>query len=178
MAAADILASLTPECRALTQKVIADCAAAGLEFRPYFGARDPVTQAKLWRQSRSSATISAQMATLRGDGAPFLAQCILAAGPQNGPPVTGAIPGLSWHQYGQACDLVLVRNGVFDWDDAAAYAKFGGIVAAAKGKWGGDFGDNDHLQLFADEPLTHFKTMQAIDAEMKRLWPHVLGMTT
>lgn len=170
MTPAEVLASLTPECRALTEKVIAACAAEGLEFRPYSGARSPVEQARLWRQSRSTATINAQIAQLRASGCDFLADAIRDAGPQSGRPVTNAIPGLSWHNHRAACDLVLIREDELVWEDAAAYRKFGDIVDAAGGRGGWHFGDNDHLQLFRDEPLAHFKTMKAIDAAMRRLW--------
>lgn len=167
-----VLASLTPECRALTQRVIAACAAENLIMRPYFGIRDPITQAKLWRQSRSTVTINAEIASLRGQGCGFIADCLVKAGPQNGKWATNALPGLSWHQWGQACDLVSVMaDGNFDWDNERIYLRFGAIVNEVGGWWGGAFGDNDHLQRFRDEPLAHFGGMKAINDALKVAWP-------
>ena len=37
-------------------------------------------------------------------------------GPQKGDPVTNAIPGLSWHQWGEAVDCFWVVNNKAVWD--------------------------------------------------------------
>ncbi len=48
-------------------------------------------------------------------GAEFLAFCIESVGPQSGPEVTKAPPGLSWHQWGEAFDSFWVVNGDAEW---------------------------------------------------------------
>lgn len=96
--------------------LLAGCQAVGTIMRPYFGVRDPVTQGKLWRQSRDTATVDAMITSLRAAGANFLADCIENAGPSSGPWATNAVPGNSWHQYGEAMDCVWLRNGVENWD--------------------------------------------------------------
>lgn len=97
--------------RGQIQELLAQCSALGIEMRPFHTLRDPFEQARLWRQSRSTSEILAKLKQLRRNGAPFLAHVIESVGPQHGAPVTNAIPGLSWHQWGEAIDCYwLLRN--------------------------------------------------------------------
>lgn len=145
-------------------------------MRPYTTLRTPLEQAKLWRQSRSTEQIQAEILRLKTAGAPYLAKCIEKAGPQSGSPVTNALPGLSWHQWGEAVDCFWVVNGVAEW---SAVKKIGGVngyqVYAAQAKLlgltaGGFFTslkDWPHVQLdAAGSPLGRLSLVQ-IDAEMK-----------
>src|SRR6185369_14731386 len=59
--------------------------------------------------------IALKIASLRDQGAPFLAHCLESVGPQSGDPVTNAIPGLSWHQWGEAMDCVWIVDGAAEW---------------------------------------------------------------
>ena len=54
----------------------------GFELVPTSGMRDPWTQAKLWRQSRGRSEVDAKIASLRHDGASYLADILEAVGPQ------------------------------------------------------------------------------------------------
>jgi hypothetical protein len=45
----------------------------------------------------------------------FLAQCIERVGKQFGEHVTNAIPGLSWHQWGEAADSAWVVDNEVVW---------------------------------------------------------------
>jgi len=71
---------------------------------PLFTIRTPEQQARRWRQSRTSEEIGEKVNWLRAQGAPYLASVIEDVGPQFGPKVTNAIPGLCWHQWGEAID--------------------------------------------------------------------------
>ena len=158
------------------QQVLNTCAGKGVTMTPYFGVRTPQEQGKLWRQSRTAAQIQAKLAELRAAGANFLADCIERAGPQNGPDVTGAIPGLSWHQWGEAMDCFWRVNDKAEWSTtlggAANGYKIYAAVAQAAGLTAGGLWpsrkDWPHVQLrAADSPLKVGMTILQVDARMK-----------
>ena len=95
---------LQPKLQEQVRELLDACIARGVEMRPYCTVRDPLDQAKLWRQSRTTTTIATQIKKLRDEKAYYLADCLTNVGPQDGRHVTNAIPGLSWHQWGLAVD--------------------------------------------------------------------------
>jgi peptidoglycan LD-endopeptidase CwlK len=101
--------------RGQIQELLTKCGTQGIEMRPFHTLRDPFEQARLWRQSRSSAEIQAKLKQLKRKGAPFLAHIIESVGPQHGQPVTNAIPGLSWHQWGEAIDCYWLLRNKAEW---------------------------------------------------------------
>ena len=101
------LEDLLPEFRTKVEAALASLTAEGLVFRPYFTLRDPVTQARLWRQSRSGAVVRQTIGQLRDQRCDFIVACFERAGPSDGPWATNALPGQSWHQYGEAVDCFL-----------------------------------------------------------------------
>lgn len=146
-------ALLDPGFRADVERLIAALAAQGHDFRLSTTLRTPWQQARLWRGSRSRAVISARIVDLRSSGAGYLADVLEAVGPQSGPPVTRAIPGLSWHQWGEAADLFLVERGVASWDDGHAGYHALAITAESLGLVSGrSFGDPPHVQARRTEP--------------------------
>ncbi|MEO5938977.1 MAG: D-alanyl-D-alanine carboxypeptidase family protein [Sphingomonas sp.] len=98
------LDGLDHDFRAKLGVCLAHCADRGAVMVPYFGIRTPIEQGALWRQSRSVQEVAARIAELHAKGAPYLAHAIDAAGPRHGPHVTNAVPGYSWHQWGEAMD--------------------------------------------------------------------------
>jgi peptidoglycan L-alanyl-D-glutamate endopeptidase CwlK len=86
-----------------------------IEMRVYCSDRNLLDQAKLWRQSRTRKTIDGACEQLRAAGAPYIAHIIEIAGPQFGPRVTNAVPGNSWHQWGEAIDAVWIVDGKAEW---------------------------------------------------------------
>jgi hypothetical protein len=158
------------------QQVLSGCAQKGVVMTPYFGPRTAQEQAKLWRQSRTASEIQAKLAELRAAGANFLADCIDKAGPQNGPDVTGAIPGLSWHQWGEAMDCFWRLDDKAEWSTTRGGAANGyriyAAVATSAGLTAGGLWtsrkDWPHVQLRkAASPLQAGFTLQQIDARMK-----------
>lgn len=159
------------------QAVIAACAARGVKMQPYFGVRDPWVQARFWRQSRSRAECDAAIADLEAKGAPYLAKVMRDVGPQpDGPKITGALPGFSWHQWGEAVDAFWNVGGAAEWSTTklvngvngyhvwAAQARDAGLNAG--GFWN-SLKDWPHLQLRgAASPKSQF-TVPQIDAAMK-----------
>jgi hypothetical protein len=125
--------------------------------RPYFTTRHPVEQARLWRQSRTTHQIDVKIAELRAMGADYLSQCLVDAGPQHGPRVTGAIPGLSWHQWGEAVDCF--------WERVPNEAEW----SARKSALGG--GENGYW-IYAQTAVVMGLTAGGMWHSLKD-WPHV-----
>ncbi len=89
---------------------------------PVCGYRSLVEEAKLWRQSRSTAEILEKIAQLKSDNCDYLAGILESVGPCNGPWATNTIPGLSWHNWRQAIDFAWEDKGFIDWNgDSDAY---------------------------------------------------------
>lgn len=109
------LDGLQPEFRQNVLNLIANLAAKGIEMRPCAALRKPDEQAILWRQSRAKEEIEAAIAKLRSQGGDFLADTLQNVGPQHGEHVTNALPGFSWHQWGEAVDCFWVVNGTAEW---------------------------------------------------------------
>lgn len=149
----------------------------GVEMRPYFGLRTPLEQAKLWRQSRSTEEIDSGIARLRNGGANFLADVLRDAGPQHGPHVTNALPGLSWHQWGEAVDCFWAVNGVAEWSATKivdgingykVYAQRAKLMGLEAGGFWNSIKDWPHVQLRPEpSPTVAGLTLAEIDEEMR-----------
>lgn len=114
------LRDLTAEFRPRVDVVLEDCAARGVEMRPFFTIRSPHEQARIWRRSRTGGQIGRAIARLRDAGAPWLADVLDGVGPQYGNWGTNALPGQSWHQYGEALDCYWLVDGEVSWDTTDA----------------------------------------------------------
>jgi peptidoglycan LD-endopeptidase CwlK len=158
----------------------AACLDDGVTVRAYYGLRDPVEQGRLWRQSRSSADVEAAIDKLEQQGAPFLADCLAAAKSTTGPWATNALPGQSWHQFGEGMDYTWIVNGEVDWtvnltDPKNGYATLirnAPIVGLVSGV---SFKDYGHVQKrTGGSPMAYGMTMIEIDAAMKAKFPDLL----
>lgn len=120
----------------------------GLKFRITFTLRTPMEQGALWRKGRGRAEIDKKIADLRRQGCDYLADCINLPGPQQGRKVTNAIPGLSWHQYGEAADVLAYRDGeLLEDGEDEAYRVVLREAAKAQGLYTGySWGDAGHVQ--------------------------------
>ncbi len=168
------LEDLLPEFRTKVEAALASLTAEGLVFRPYFTLRDPVTQARLWRQSRSGAVVRQTIGQLRDQRCDFIVACFERAGPSDGPWATNALPGQSWHQYGEAVDCFLEdAQGHAVWE-SRNYARFGAVGDAGGMWWGGHFGDNDHWQNRRTEPPAAFGSLKEINDRLEQDWPDLL----
>lgn len=163
--------------RAKVEELIQSCLGDGVIMRPYFGLRSLDEQAVLWRQSRATEEIAAAVERLQQSGAPFLAEVLQRVGPQHGPHVTNALPGLSWHQWGEAVDCFWALNGQAEWsatkivDGINGYRFYANRARSmgldAGGLWP-SFKDWPHVQLrAAGSPVSAGMTMAQINAEMK-----------
>jgi hypothetical protein len=118
-----------------------------------------------------------KIARLRSLDADFLAFCLESVGPQpSGPNVTGSIPGLSWHQWGEAMDCFWLVNGDDEWSVDlkinglngfrvyAAEARQMGLTAG--GLWQ-NFKDWPHVQLKSAGSPTDVMSLADINRIMK-----------
>jgi len=160
----------------------------GVEVVPYCTIRDPLQQAREWRSTRSSSTVKRKITELKNKNAPFLAKCIKFVGPQsaNGRRghVTNAIPGFSWHQWGEAVDSYWeIQPGVAAW---SAHKKYGfefnayremERIAEEMGMrgLGSELGDWPHVQFRAEgSPKTAGVSIVEMDSEMEARYGHLL----
>lgn len=173
---------LVPEFRTSIEQLLENCAKRGCTMRPYMGIRTPQEQGKLWRQSRSIEQIRAKIKELRSQGANFLADCIEKVGPQNGRHVTNAIPGLSWHQWGEAVDSFWLVNGEAEWSISRkvngvngyrVYAEEARELGLTAGGFFTSIKDWPHVQLSeAAGPRGVKGGITDIDAAMKEMFGH------
>lgn len=169
---------LDPALRSKLDGLLSTLNGMGVEMRPYFGLRTPAEQAILWRQSRSREEIAAAISRLKLGGAKYLAAVLEEVGPQHGPHVTNALPGLSWHQWGEAVDCFWAVNGAAEWspdrliDGINGYHVYARKAADAGLDAGGlwnSFKDWPHVQLrSAGSPISAGMTFVEIDEQMRR----------
>lgn len=145
---------LVPQLRARVIALLQNCRLRGIEMRPYETVRTPQEQGKIWRQSRTREQVQRKIHELRNAGAPFLAFCIESVGPQSGRHVTNAVPGLSWHQWGEALDCFWVVDGEAEWSTTVTINGLNGYKVYAE--------EADRLDLTAGGLWPNFKD-----------WPHV-----
>ena len=156
------------------EATLADCARQGITMVPYTGIRDPWEQARLWRQSRATAVVNQAIARLASDGARFLAAVLRDVGPQGpGPRVTGALPGFSWHQFGEAIDCYWQVDGRAEWNDLTGYriyAESGVRQGLTAGGYWSSLRDWPHLQLRSSGSPGAVYSTPEIDDRMRRVF--------
>lgn len=174
------LSKLSNDFRPRVQTLLDRCAQEGVIMRPFFTIRHPVEQAGMWRQSRGREEIEAKIAFLNHAGARYLADCLVKAGPKNGPKITGALPGESWHQWGEAVDCFWLVDGKANWSVTDHGARNGYLIYAdiAKelgltpgGHWN-KFKDWPHVQREAQFVTDQYSWIE-IDAEMRNRFDRV-----
>ncbi|MGH7788121.1 MAG: M15 family metallopeptidase [Candidatus Binatia bacterium] len=175
------ISDLVPAMRGPATTLVQRCAAKGVEMRVSATLRDPFEQARLWRQSRAIEEIKARIKELKQAGGPFLAHCLESVGPQSGKKVTGAVPGFSWHQWGEAMDVFWVVNGAAEWSSSKKVNGVNGyqLYAAEAVKLGLDAGglwnslkDWPHVQLQkASSPAKLFSVVDIDRAMAKKFGP-------
>jgi hypothetical protein len=166
---------LTPEFRKVVKELLSKCNASGYPMQPFYTLRTPYEQGILWRQSRSRQEIEEKITELRDKGADFLAYCIESVGPQNGRHVTNAVPGLSWHQWGEAVDCFWLLEGKAEWSTRKkvnginGYVNYGTIARSlglTSGGFWSSFRDWPHVQLRRESHPGRIYSLLEIDREM------------
>jgi peptidoglycan LD-endopeptidase CwlK len=167
---------LVPEFRDKVELLLNNCLNRGIEMRPNEGSRDPFKQGIYWRQSRTREQIQQRLRDLRNVGADYLAHCIESVGPRHGDHVTNTIPGISWHQWGEALDCFWVVNGKAEWSLKKTVNGINGymIYAAEAKKLGLEAGlfwkfvDAPHVQLRQTANAGRIFSILEINDEMER----------
>lgn len=169
------LNDLIPAFKAQVEQLLSECESSDYPMRQFFTLRTPFEQGKLWRQSRSKQQVEQKINELRTSGADFLAHCIESVGSQNGRHVTNAIPGLSWHQWGEAVDCFWLIDGNAEWstrrkiNGVNGYTNYANIAKSlgltAGGFWS-SFKDWPHVQLRKESNPVKVFSLQEINREM------------
>ncbi|WP_207434667.1 M15 family metallopeptidase [Sabulibacter ruber] len=166
---------LVPEFRDKVLELLDKCLERGIEMRPNEGIRDPFKQGIYWRQSRTKEQVYKEINRLKDQGADFLAYCIESVGPRSGRHVTNTIPGVSWHQWGEALDCFWVLDGKAEWSLKKTVGGLNGymVYASEAKKLGLDAGlywtfvDGPHVQLRSVSNASHVYSIQRINNEMQ-----------
>ena len=170
------LNDLIPEFRNKVDELLKHSKNSGYIMRPFSTLRTPFVQGKLWRQSRSREQVEAKIKELKNMGADFLAYCIESVGPRDGRHVTNAIPGLSWHQWGEAVDCFWLldykaewstRKKVNDQNGYAVYAKHAKDLGLNPGGYWYRFKDWVHVQFRKEPAPSKLFTLQEISQKME-----------
>lgn len=149
------LEDLDSEVKNLAQRVVEICVGAEIDLLIYCTLRPLEDQARLYRQSRSRQTIEKKIDDFHSRGYGFLANILESVGAQNGPHVTNAAPGESFHNYGLAFDAVPLLGGKCCWEYASnrpLWESYGEAVRQCGLEWAGDwtsFREYPHAQLGA-----------------------------
>jgi len=169
------LNDLIPGFKTQVEQLLSACESSGYPMRQFFTLRTPFEQGRLWRQSRSREQVDQKISELRSNAADFLAHCIESVGPQNGRHVTNAIPGFSWHQWGEAVDCFWLVDGGAEWstrrriDGVNGYNNYATIAEsmgmAAGGFWA-SFRDWPHVQMRRDLNPGRLFSLQEINQKM------------
>lgn len=90
------------------EDVLKEMRDSGYKVDVVSGFRSLEEQAKIWRKGRSTAEIERKIEELKKIDCAYLARLIADAGRQPGKMiVTYAIPGLSYHNWGEAIDVLV-----------------------------------------------------------------------
>ncbi len=168
------LSALEAEFGQAAAELLKACEAKGARLRPFFTVRGPGVQARLWCQSRSGEQIAAEASAMRRAGAPWLASLLDVNLAATGPRVTHALPGLSWHQWGEAIDCFVVgANNQAIWTPSHPHYRIYATEASRLGLEAGafwvKFSDAVHVQKRKGaNPLRAGWTWPRIEEEMKR----------
>jgi hypothetical protein len=171
------MSALVEPFREKVEELLQACDSAGYTMRPFFTLRSPFEQARLWRQSRSSEEIAERIQWLRQHGGDFIAHCIDSVGPQYGQHVTNAVPGLSWHQWGEAVDCFWLLDGKAEWSTRKRvgdrngyrnYAELAGRAGLTPGGHWRSFKDWPHVQYRAESNPGRLYNLEQIDQEMRQ----------
>lgn len=147
------LSDLIPECETKAEQVIQICEENGVDILIHCTLRSLQEQAKLYRQSRRYFTITAKINKFRLRDFGFLADILFDVGPQNGPHVTYAAPGESWHNYAEAFDSVPLIGGKPGWNKKRYLQEwniYGNAIRTVYMNWSGDwkrFKEFPHAQM-------------------------------
>lgn len=174
------LGQLTIEAHRVAHRIRENAVGYGVVLVPFFTLRDPWTQARIWRRSRSAARVQQQLARMDDLGMAWLASVLEEVGPQpdgvhetSSAWGTNAVPGLSWHQWAEAVDyFVQNSDGSANWDGTSYGYRVLAEQAARMGVQSGFFWkqmDPAHVQM-RRERVREVYSWREIDDKMRERW--------
>lgn len=128
------LSDLVEDFQVPVRQLINACAERGVMMRPFFTLRPPAEQARLWRSTRATQEVERAIIRLNSRKAGYVAKILHEVGPQSSPPgarghVTNALPGVSWHQWGEAVDCFWLWEGKAIWSENTTHEISPGVNA-------------------------------------------------
>jgi peptidoglycan LD-endopeptidase CwlK len=168
---------LVIEFRDKALEILDNCDKLGYTMYPFEGLRTPQKQADYWCKGRSLEEINKEIASLAIQKAFFLANLLKEAERnENAEIITSAIPGLSWHQWGEALDCFWLKDEQPEWDIDVKVNGYSGYEIYAleaqklgieSGYYWQPFKDAVHIQLTSfSSPLQQF-SLEEIDKKMQ-----------
>jgi len=111
------LEELKPKFRLKLLFIFEQLTQKGIGFEMFAAVRTPQAQAELWMKSRSRKEIVDAVAKLSKQGAPWLSRMVKTTHRPYGRWETNNLPGLSWHQWGEAASIrILSQSGRVIWN--------------------------------------------------------------
>jgi len=104
------LEDLKPKFRLKLLFIFEQLTKKGIGFEMFAAVRTPQEQAELWIKSRSTKEIKDAVAKLSKQGAPWLSRMVKTTHRPYGRWETNNLPGLSWHQWGEAASIRILSN--------------------------------------------------------------------
>lgn len=162
------------------QELLINCKNRGVIMVPFEGLRTPQMQAVYWVQGRTELEIKKAIAKLKENRAYFLASCLEYASPKGGRIITKALPGCSWHQWGEAVDCYWLYKNLKIWKiDTKSKLGYNGYEVYAEeaerlglnaGYYWENFIDACHVQLKKEASPLKLYTFKEIDGVMKSFY--------
>lgn len=165
------LSDLTPEMEEKARNVIKFCKEREVTISVYCTLRSLEEQAKIYRLSRTKSQINEKIKWLESQKLDFLGRILENVGPQHGQVgehITNALPGFSWHSYGEAFDAVIIddKTNKAIWNTKhPSWLVYADAVRKNGLTWGGDFKsikDYPHAQLRSESNPTKIYTPEQI----------------
>jgi hypothetical protein len=117
---------LIPDFRKQLIRALDAAKAQGLQIEVITTIITPLEQGSLWKQGRTRTDAELKVMALKDAKAPYLAECLQKSVPQGTNVETNLLPGYSWHQWGEAVQIVWVDGShKVVWDTSATYGRGG-----------------------------------------------------
>lgn len=168
---------LADEFAVLVKQLLHNCQERGIAMVPYQMLRTPQLQAHYWKRGRTQKEAAEAIRLLKSNQAFFLAHCVEVANTQHTNIVTDALPGCSWHQWGEAIDCYWLLDEMKVWDlhtrDSNGLNGYGVYAEEAKklgleaGYYWTKLADAVHVQLRAAASPLELYTLTEINRVME-----------
>jgi peptidoglycan LD-endopeptidase CwlK len=120
------IALLIPDFRKQLVRALEAAKSKGINLEVLTTIITPMEQAALWKQGRTRTDAELKTLALEHAGAPYLAQCLQKAVARETNIATDLLPGYSWHQWGEAAQIVWIDGiGKVNWSTAVNFGTSG-----------------------------------------------------